>query len=183
MDNSRGSSAHSHGVLPAGRKGRRETPNTTGISRLPRPAAGVEPRGNPLSHRSAGGGLLDVPLGPRVAGRTTEVVRGADADDDGRASADPKPLHGARSDAEGERSGHARYLPPPHPRLGVPAASAVGGSPSGVIHSLYPWSSGRAGRSGVEDEAIVDAEEVEGGRLGVLSGFPHREPRVWRRVT
>jgi Phage integrase family len=32
----------------------------------------------------------------------------------------------------------------------------VGGPPSGVIHSLYPWSSGRAARSGVDGKAIMN---------------------------
>ena len=45
-----------------------------------RPRPGVDPRSNPLTHRSAGGGLSHVPLGFRgSAGRTTGLSVRADA--------------------------------------------------------------------------------------------------------
>ena len=89
------------GVTPC-RDGRRETPLARS-SRLPRLAAagrpGVDPRGNPVSHRSAGGGLLDVPLGSaRLPGAPRRLSAGRTRTRRGRArSADSRSEFGARS--------------------------------------------------------------------------------------
>jgi hypothetical protein len=58
-------------------------------------------------------------------------------------------------DAGGERSGRVGGLPPPFPP-GREHSMRVGGAPSGVIHSVHPWSSGRATGSGV-----LEARDIE----------------------
>jgi hypothetical protein len=122
---------------------------------------GVEPRGNPSSdcRRRTPPRSISV---RGSAGRTTEVVRGADADK-ARTGASRRtqthctehdPRYVRRPDAEGERSGHARFLPPPLPRLGVPSAWAVGGLPRGFSTVSTCGQADAQGGQGLRTERI-----------------------------
>jgi hypothetical protein len=91
----------------------------------------------------------------------------------GRArSADLKPRYGARSAVRqttrrGRREIRSCFVSPASPFPPGWKSRCLGGrrrTPAGVLHSLYPRSSGRAGRSGVEDGAIVTPTRVSTSR-------------------